>query len=44
MGNIRKDKPEGYFYFKSTGDGCGVIQLQYFIDVSLRRNASCSRD
>ena len=31
MGNIRKDKPEGYFYFKSTGDGCGVIQLQYFI-------------
>ena len=32
MGNVKKDKPEGYFYLRSTGDGKGIIHLQYFID------------
>ena len=32
MGNVKKDKPEGYFYLRSTGDGKGIIHLQYFVD------------
>lgn len=32
MGNVKKEKPEGYFYLRSTGDGKGIIHLQYFID------------